>query len=307
MPDPSKLTKPAVVSVPSADKPQHRPEKRPLLGPIAQGVGLLSVVFALFGHGVLIGIATPLQLDPGMLVNSPFDLLMACWKGVVMIMTLGAKKTASEMVWELGAQQLWPVLIAMAAVVMFFLVKPYWPRLSQWLQAKSEAICHVSKDQWWSDRNLWIALGFVGLWGVFSVLVPLLLLGGLAGLIIMLPGMGYSAGAAYVKQYVIDQPACVLVGSSSTRPEDLIWSSEKLQEGCVRVTSIPQKMDPDRVGRLVHAGPAYVILYDKNAHVAERVPIANARVAAVVSDSRKPHAGPISGASAPQRSASSPR
>ena len=102
-----------------------------------------------------------------MLVNSPFDLLMACWKGVVMIMTLGAKKTASEMVWELGAQQLWPVLIAMAAVVMFFLVKPYWPRLSQWLQAKSEAICHVSKDQWWSDRNLWIALGFVGLWGVF--------------------------------------------------------------------------------------------------------------------------------------------
>ena len=113
MPDPSKLTKPAVVSVPSADKPQHRPEKRPLLGPIAQGVGLLSVVFALFGHGVLIGIATPLQLDPGMLVNSPFDLLMACWKGVVMIMTLGAKKTASEMVWELGAQQLWPVLIAM--------------------------------------------------------------------------------------------------------------------------------------------------------------------------------------------------
>ena len=92
MPDPSKLTKPAVVSVPSADKPQHRPEKRPLLGPIAQGVGLLSVVFALFGHGVLIGIATPLQLDPGMVVNSPFDLLMACWKGVVMIMTLGAKK-----------------------------------------------------------------------------------------------------------------------------------------------------------------------------------------------------------------------
>lgn len=282
----TELAQPIRHAEPLSGHSPRTPEKRSWFIHTAAVLTLATVVLSLFGYGILIGLSTTFGFDPGMFSTSPFDLLMACWAGVLTMFTALDKASLWGVLAALWVE--WLVIASVGTILVLSLrvAKPCRLKWSQWIKRKkSAAIDACTQGKRSANTALWSTIAFFWLWPVISVALGWLFVVTSIFLLISIPSVGFTLGRTYAQQYVIAPKGCAQIHAGRYAAQvDVANNQQKGASGalCVRVNSIDkEKQGFERTGRLVLSSAHYVFLFDKTSGIAERIPIANMRESTV--------------------------
>ena len=232
-----------------------------------------AVVFSLFGYGVIAGLVMLVRLDLGMFTASPFDLLMACWAGVLVGFNALDQVPFWSLLISVYRRWCWAAVTATAALGFgLLLVTGKLPGIVElWRRLKHLATGRPA-DGKLRKSAVAFALAIPWLWPAIAALAGRAILMVLASFVMILPLLGYELGKTYALTYVIKPEQCL---APVTR-DQFLDERHRPSGGAFCVEIIKDGEQP-----VVHAGRAilstgtYVLLYDPASGIATRVPIAN--------------------------------
>lgn len=241
------------------------------IGQVAGMTGLAAVVYSLFGYGVIAGLVMLVRLDLGMFTASPFDLLMACWAGVL----VGFNALDQVSFWGLVAsiyRRWWWAAAAATALLAFgfMLATGKLPGIVEaWLRFKCWAKERPVKNEM-RKSAVAFALIIPWLWPPFAAIVGWVVLMVAVSFVMILPLVGYELGKTYALTYVIKPEQCF---APVTR-DQFLNERHRSSGGAFCVEIIKDGDQPVvHAGRVVLSTGTYVLLYDPTSGIATRVPI----------------------------------
>ena len=268
-----------------AEKPS-KPERSWLswLGYVGGASAFLALAYSLFGLGVIIGLATLFGLHPGMFTGSTFDLLMACWSGVL----VGFNGLAQVSLWRLVCSaytQWWAVMLICSLMVALYAIlkASRIASLTEWLTRHKSWLASRPKIQ---DHTLGAALVLLCLW-LWPAVVAMgswafMMLSAL--FVTIIPLLGYNLGRVSALEYVIKPEHCAV---SQSRHQAM---TRQKSNGAVCIVVTGREADKSILhqGRVVLSTGNYVFLYDAASGIASRVLIGDKIVRSWGAEDREP-------------------
>lgn len=239
-------------------------------------VALIGVAVSLFGYGVVTGLASAINLDHGSILSGPFELLSLVWPGVVLIVT-AIDKIDFLSIFKQSLLQAFPVAMAVFVVIVlssiFIRFRGKMPKIDRaWLKAKlvpreNETVRMSLQKATFVAISSFIAFTFATLVGFVGIFVILLCL-------LTVPIIGFSAGQAYFKEYILKPKHCVSIVPGSVRLKPQKKTNSETGVTCALVKSIDKDKSYLSHGRVVLSSPNYMLMYHFDTGVGERIPVA---------------------------------
>lgn len=241
------------------------------IGHLAGITGLCALVFSLFGYGVIVGMVMLVRFDPGMFTAAPFDLLTACWAGVLVGFNALDQVSFWGLVASINRRWWWAAAAATALLAFgFMLATGKLPGIVEaWLRFKCWAKERPVKIEM-RKSAVAFALIIPWLWPPFAAIVGWVVLMVAVSFVMILPLVGYELGKTYALTYVIKPEQCF---APVTR-DQFLNERHRSSGGAFCVEIIKDGDQPVvHAGRVVLSTGTYVLLYDPTSGIATRVPI----------------------------------
>lgn len=247
----------------AAPQPPAQRERWPWAAIIATSLGLLALATTLLGYGATLGILDTLGLSSLVASSSASDYILLAWPAVLVLVGDLPKDWLLAGVWQLWRQHWY--LGVMAAVVFWFMWGGVmWHRrhpaaAQAW---RNRLAAFRSGMGWGQELTLGAGLGLVGGLLVYLALAFVWLMMATALVFLLLtPTLGYTAGARYARQHVVEPQQCAPLAVPAPAK-----AASGAQAQCVVFTPY-DKDRPVVFGHLALQTPSYMVIYQRGTGV----------------------------------------
>ena len=227
---------------------------------VAGFLAILYAIFSLFGFGVFLELTTKFGHEPGSMITSPMDLLIASWKGIFIILLTITKIDLTFIVSKIP--------------IFFFLISFIFALLIKYCKMPKSLRIDIYEAITGESRNLLALLALLAPF-ILSILFYFVIFFASAAIAII-PVIGFYSADRYASEYVINPEYCATSKSRQQRLSKQSPTNDSPQgAACVLISSTDPQKTFEHKARMVITTPSYALTFEPISGTSSRIPISD--------------------------------